>query len=159
MTTSAAWISLWRVEKSSDFSNSRNFPNRRERFWPPNRREPFDGFSWYFFRFFFVLLPGKFQCTFTWEIIQNGFWLIFPAVIKELRDSHVTFIHFANFSRSVFSFLEFFFALATREENREMLVKKPWNGFFWRERDKARELWKKWYWICCTGHIYWAQKW
>ena len=39
--------------KSSDFSNSRNFPNRREdRFWPPKTAKPFDGFSWYFPTFF-----------------------------------------------------------------------------------------------------------
>ena len=41
--------------KGSDFSNSRNFPNRRERFWPPNS-------IWWIFQVFL-----HFFTIFTWE--------------------------------------------------------------------------------------------
>ena len=45
--------------KGSDFSNSRNFPNRRERFWPPNS-------IWWIFQVFL-----HFFTIFTWEIQKS----------------------------------------------------------------------------------------
>ena len=83
----------------------------------------------------------------TWEISMyfhlrnNSKWILinFPCSNKRVAWFPCDVYSFCKFFKISFLLFGILFC-ASREENREMLVKKPWNGFFWRERDKAREL-------------------
>ena len=72
---------------------------------------------------------------------NNSKWILinFPCSNKRVAWFPCDVYSFCKFFKISFLLFGILFC-ASREENREMLVKKPWNGFFWRERDKAREL-------------------